>query len=87
MLENESAQGIFNTTSPDPVTNAEFAKALGKAMRRPSLVPTPAFAIKLVLGEASTLILDGQRVVPVRLLEAGYQFKYKNLEDALSSLL
>ncbi len=87
LLENESAQGIFNTTSPDPVTNAEFANALGKAMRRPSLVPAPAFAIKLALGEASTLILDGQRVVPARLLEAGYQFKYKNLEDALSSLL
>jgi uncharacterized protein (TIGR01777 family) len=87
LIDNESAQGVFNATSPDPVSNTDFAKALGKAMNRPSFIPVPAFVLKLALGEASTLTLDGQRVMPKRLFEAGYQFKYKTLVVALSSLI
>jgi len=87
LIDNEGIRGVVNATSPGPVNNAEFARTLGNAMRRPSFFPVPAFALKLILGEASTLILDGQRVVPTRLMEAGYQFQYSNLEDALSSLL
>lgn len=74
-------------TSQDPLKNVGFAKQLGRAMQRPAFVPVPAFALKLVLGEASTLALDGQRVIPKRLVEAGYDFKYETLEDALPSLL
>ncbi|MFC2064307.1 TIGR01777 family oxidoreductase [Chloroflexota bacterium] len=87
LIDKETMEGIFNATSPNPVMNADFAKSLGKAMNRPSSIAAPAFAFKLVLGEASTLILDGQRVLPTALLESGYQFKYVNLEDALSSIL
>jgi uncharacterized protein (TIGR01777 family) len=87
LIDHEETQGVFNTTSPDPAKNADFAKALGKEMRRPAFVPVPSLALKLVLGEASTMALDGQRVMPKRLLEAGYSFKYASLEDALSSIL
>ena len=87
LIDNEGSQGIYNMCSPDPVSNADFANTLGKAMRRPTLFPVPAFALKLALGEASTLALDGQRVMPKRLLEAGYTFEYKTLVPALSSLL
>jgi uncharacterized protein (TIGR01777 family) len=87
LIDREGTQGVFNTTSPDPVKNADFAKVLGKVMRRPALIPVPSLALKLVLGEASTMALDGQRVMPKRLLEAGYTFKYSSMEDALSSLL
>jgi uncharacterized protein (TIGR01777 family) len=87
LIDHESTQGVFNATSPNPVKNTDFAKALGKAMRRPALVPVPSFALKFVLGEASTLALDGQRVMPKRLLEAGYAFQYKTLGDAFPSVL
>jgi len=87
LIDNEGAQGIFNFSSPNPITNKDFSKTLGKAMKRPSLLPVPSFVMKLALGEAATLALDGQRVMPKRLLEASFSFKYKTLEDALPSLL
>ena len=87
LMDNEGTQGIYNFSSPNPINNKDFSKTLGKAMKRPSLVPVPSFAMKLALGEATTLALDGQRVVPKRLLEAGYIFKYQTLEDASPSLL
>jgi NAD dependent epimerase/dehydratase family enzyme len=86
LIENQQTQGIYNLTAPNPVTNKEFSLALGAAMKRPSFVPVPGFAMKLTLGEVSTLALDGQRVIPRRLLEAGYGFKYKRLGDALTQL-
>ncbi|MGD8456498.1 MAG: TIGR01777 family oxidoreductase [Anaerolineales bacterium] len=87
LIDHEVAEGVFNATSPNPVKNIDFARALGKAMKRPAFVPVPSFVLKLVLGEASTLALDGQRVVPKRLLETGYIFRYKTLADAFVSLL
>lgn len=86
LMDNEGAQGIFNFSSPNPINNKDFSIMLGKAMKRPSLLPVPSFVMKLALGEAATLALDGQRVMPKRLLEAGYNFKYKTLEDALAYL-
>ena len=87
LIDNKGSQGIFNFSTPNPINNNDFSKTLGKAMKRPSLLPVPSFVLKLALGEAATLALDGQRVMPKRLLEAGYVFKYKTLEDALPSLL
>lgn len=87
LIENKQARGIYNLTSPNPLKNVDFSRRLGKAMRRPALVPVPAFALKLVLGEASTLALDGQRVIPKRLVESGYHFAHETLEDALPSLV
>lgn len=87
LLENETAQGIYNLTAPEPVTMADFGKTLGSVIHRPYWLPVPAFALKLLLGEMSTLVLDGQKVMPGRLLAAGYEFHYPKLEPALADLL
>ncbi|MCO6452290.1 MAG: TIGR01777 family oxidoreductase [Caldilineales bacterium] len=87
LLEKEDASGPYNLSAPNPVTNKEFSKVLGRVMNRPSLIPAPAFAMRAALGEISTLVLDGQRAVPHRLLEAGYKFKYPDLFYALRNLV
>jgi uncharacterized protein len=87
LIENPSASGAYNLCAPNPVTNADFGKALGRAMHRPSVLPAPAFAMKLILGEMSTLLLDGQRQVPQRLEQAGFKFKYSQVDQALQALL
>jgi len=79
--------GPVNVTSPNPSTNAEFARSLGRAMHRPALLPTPGFALRLMLGEmADALLLSGQRALPVRALDLGFLFRYAHLEDALTAL-
>ena len=87
LLTHEEAEGPFNLTAPHPPTNAVFSKVLGRVMRRPAWVRVPAFAVRLVLGEMSTIVLRGQRAEPERLLSLGYRFKYPALETALKSLL
>lgn len=87
LLEGALA-GPVNATAPAPVPNAEFARELGVALRRPSFVPTPAVALRITLGEmADALLLGGQRVVPARALEAGFRFRYPALASALDDLL
>ncbi len=86
LLENESAAGVFNLTAPDVVSNREFSRALGMALRRPNFLPAPGFALKLILGEMSTLALDGQCAVPTRLLEAGYAFRFSDVDSALQDI-
>lgn len=86
LLQNENASGAYNLTSPNPVTNAEFGKTIGSVMHRPYWMPVPAFLMRLFFGEMSTVVLDGQRVLPRRLLEAGYGFKYSNLKSALQDV-
>jgi NAD dependent epimerase/dehydratase family enzyme len=85
-MEDNKLQGTFNLTAPNPVTNAEFGSIAGKVLSRPSWFPVPGFALKMVLGEKTTLVLDGQQVVPQRLLESGYKFQFKNLDAALQDL-
>jgi uncharacterized protein (TIGR01777 family) len=88
VLNNEALRGPMNFVAPNPVTNAEFTKTLGKALSRPTIFPVPAFGARLVFGEmADALLLSSQRVEPKRLKEAGYQFQYLNLEDALGHAL
>lgn len=83
-LATESLSGPVNATSPNPVTNAEFTHALGRALHRPTFMHVPAFAIKLALGEmGERLLLEGARVLPRKLLAAGFQFQCAALEDAL----
>ena len=77
LIENDKVSGPVNLTAPNPVTNKEFGQAMGQVLGRPSFFPTPGFAIQLLLGEASTLALDGQRAVPHALQNAGYKFKFK----------
>lgn len=87
LMGRGDATGPYNLTSPNPVRNKDFACALGKAMGRPSILPAPGFMIRLILGEFGSIILQGQRVLPKRLSEAGFQFKYPDVENALKNLL
>lgn len=87
VLERDVA-GPVNLTSPNPVTNTQFTHALGKALRRPTVFPVPAFGAKVVFGEmAQEALLGGQRVLPSRLLEEGFRFRFPELSDALSHVL
>ncbi|HEX6904170.1 MAG TPA: TIGR01777 family oxidoreductase [Thermoanaerobaculia bacterium] len=87
LLEREDARGPFNLTAPNPLTNRDFSRALGRALRRPSFAFAPAFALRLALGEMAESILNGQRAVPRRLLEMGYAFRYPEALPALQNLL
>ena len=87
LLENKEADGPINLAAPNPVTNQAFSAQLAEAMGRPAFVPAPALAMRTALGEMATLLLDGQRVVPSRLLELGFDFQYPELENALSELI
>jgi uncharacterized protein (TIGR01777 family) len=82
------ADGAFNATSPAPVTNAEMSAAIARVLHRPALVHTPAFALRLILGEmADALLLTGQRAVPNRALQMGFTFKYPTVAEALEAIL
>lgn len=87
LLQNAEAVGPYNVGAPEPVTNAQFGKTLAAVLKRPYWMPVPGFALKLVLGEMSTLVLDGQRAVPRRLVDAGFTFKYPTLRPALQEIL
>lgn len=85
-IENDSVSGPVNLTAPNPVTNKEFSNALGKALKRPALINVPAFAVRLVLGELASVLLTGQKVIPEKALEAGYKFKYPEVNEALKAI-
>lgn len=87
LIEREDASGAFNLTAPAPVTNAEFGRTLARVISRPYYMPAPSFALKLAFGETSSVLLTGQNVIPQRLQELGFQFKFSQLEPALRDLL
>jgi uncharacterized protein (TIGR01777 family) len=87
LVEKEGANGPYNLTAPNPKTNREFGKTMGRVLKRPSLIPVPAFAMRLLVGEVATVVLDGQRAIPKRLQEAGFDFQFNELEPALRDLL
>jgi hypothetical protein len=79
--------GPVNATAPVPVTNAEFTRALGRALRRPAVLPAPPFGLRLLLGEmADALLLSGQRAVPAKAEQAGFDFEFRRVDDALGDL-
>lgn len=86
-LSNPSYKGVINGTAPNPVRLAEMCEQLGKVLGRPSWLPVPDFALKAVLGEGASVVLDGQRVVPARAKELGFPFKYPYVKDALRAIL
>jgi uncharacterized protein (TIGR01777 family) len=87
-LTNQTLSGPINFVAPNPVTNAEFTKTLGKALSRPTIFPIPAFGVRLTFGEmADALLLSSQRVGPERLQAAAYQFKHSQLDEALRDVL
>ena len=87
LLEHPELSGPVNVTAPEPVTNADFSRALGAALGRPAVVPVPAFALKVAVGRMSEVVLGGQRALPQRALGAGYRFRHPELAGALRSLV
>jgi uncharacterized protein (TIGR01777 family) len=86
-LDNAQATGAVNLTAPNAVTNAELSRALGRVLRRPAVLPVPAIALKLLYGEMAQIVTTGQRVVPARLEQLGYEFRYREFEPALRDVL
>lgn len=86
LLAVDGAEGVLNGTAPNPVTNAEFTRALGAALHRPTFLPVPTFALRAMLGEGADALLEGQRVLPQRTMELGYAFRHPTLDEALVSL-
>ena len=87
LLRKADAEGPYNACAPQPVRNRDFTQELGQALHRPTLMPMPGFALRLLLGEMSTLLLGGQRIVPRRLLDAGFEFRFPELKEALADVL
>ena len=88
IIDNESISGAVNLVAPEAVTNAAFAKSLARVLGRPAVMPLPAFMARLMLGEmADAMLLTSIRVRPGKLQDAGYEFRYPQLEPALTALL
>jgi uncharacterized protein (TIGR01777 family) len=87
-LDNENVSGVLNATAPNPASNHDFSKALGRALDRPAIVPVPGFVLDLKFGsEFGAVLRGGQRVLPKRALELGYEFQHPDLDQALRDLL
>lgn len=87
LIEHPQASGVYNLTAPTPLTNAEFSRILGRVLSRPSWIPLPRLLLFAAFGEVATVVMDGQRVLPKRLLELGYRFQFPDAESALRDLL
>jgi uncharacterized protein (TIGR01777 family) len=85
-IDDPTFSGVLNAVAPQPVTNADFTRALAAALHRPAILHAPAFAVRLMLGEMATLLLDGQRVLPERADQLGFQFRYRELGSALAEV-
>jgi uncharacterized protein (TIGR01777 family) len=86
LVDNPRASGAYNAGAPNPVTNAEFSRALGRALRRPAVLPMPAAALKLLFGEMSEILLASDRMLPTRLLAEGFEFRYPDIDAALAEM-
>lgn len=87
LIDHSTLQGPFNFTAPKPVRNVEFTKTLAEQLGRPAFFPMPAFVLHTMLGEGAELLVEGQRVIPEKLLEAGFEFKYPTLKQSLANTL
>jgi uncharacterized protein (TIGR01777 family) len=86
-IDRPDVAGPINGTAPEPLTNWGFSKTLATVLRRPCWLPVPPFALRLLIGEAAGMAIDGQRVIPQRALQFGYEYRFANLEPALRDLL
>ncbi len=86
-IRNESVEGPVNCTSPDPAVNDQFGRTLGSVLRRPHLFPVPSFVFKIMFGEMAVLLLEGQKVLPRKLLDHGFEFQFPGLRQALEDLV
>lgn len=87
MLTTPTTRGIYNATAPNPVSNAEFSSALGKALNRPAKIIAPPLALRLAMGEMSELLTEGQYVLPTRALSEGFRFKFTDVNSALAAIV
>ncbi|MBU2547348.1 MAG: TIGR01777 family oxidoreductase [Proteobacteria bacterium] len=87
VFERPEAKGAYNFTAPHPITNREFTRALARVIGRPAILPAPGFAVRLALGEFGSVLLEGQKVVPRKLLDLGFDFEFPEIEPALKDLL
>ena len=83
LIENDGAHGPFNLTTPNPARNNDFGKTLARVIRRPHYLPLPAFVMRALFGEVATVVVDGQRALPQKLQELGFDFRFPELEPAL----
>jgi uncharacterized protein len=86
-IDDEAWSGPFNATAPEPATNAQFSKALGRALHRPAVLPVPAVALQALYGQMAEIVTEGQRAIPRRALEHGYGFTQPDLDEALRDAL
>ena len=86
-VDNADAAGPLNGTAPNPVTNRDFSTALGRALHRPSFLPMPRFALRLMLGESADVVATGQRVLPKRTLALGYSYQFPHIDAALADIV
>ncbi len=87
LLASTTAEGIYNASAPNPVTNQVFSQTLAEVLHRPMLLPVPSSVLRMAFGEMSELMLEGARMVPQRLVESGFEFNHPNLKEALTSIL
>lgn len=87
IIGHPATEGVFNLTAPNPVTNMEFTRALANALQRPAFLRVPSFALKLRFGQGAQALTEGQRVLPKRLIEAGFKFRFPAVQDALKDLV
>ncbi|HAU93066.1 MAG TPA: TIGR01777 family protein [Alteromonas sp.] len=85
LMDHFQCSGPFNLTAPQPVTNKAFVSAFANALNRPAFMPMPGFALKVIMGEAADMLLTGQRVIPQKLLDAGFEFKFDSVEQAFAA--
>jgi uncharacterized protein len=86
-LTEEQMQGTYNATAPNPVRMTDVCDAVGKALKRPSWLPVPAFALDLLLGDGAKVVLEGQQVLPKRLVEQGFEYQYKEIGPAIAAIV
>ncbi|NVK21111.1 MAG: TIGR01777 family protein [Kangiellaceae bacterium] len=87
LINNNSLSGAFNLTAPNPVTNEQLTKTLGKIINRPTFANMPAFALKVIMGEMAEILLTGQKVIPKKLQQSGFEFRFTDLEEALKDII
>ena len=86
-LSNPQLKGVYNATAPYPANMSDFCNTLGQVMHRPSWLPVPGFALEVLLGDGAMLVLQGQRVLPQRTLDTGFQYQYPQLPSALKQII
>lgn len=86
-IENKKTTGVYNLVAPNNINNTQFTKTLAKSLHRPAFIPVPAFALNILYGEASRIMVNGEKVYPARLINAGFQFDYPTIEKAISEIV